>query len=134
MKRKIVVDASVALKWVPGPKEEKTAEAKELYKKIASGVIEGWAPSFLALEMLNILIRKRKADPNLAVRGVEVVMAKLKTRDLDIGKLTRWKELMERYGVSSYDSLYLQLASELGCKVVSCDKKLVQIKELVEEL
>ena len=32
---------------------------------------------FLSLEMLNILIRKRKADPDLAVKGIEIVMAKL---------------------------------------------------------
>ena len=29
---------------------------------------------------------------------------------------------MEKHGVSSYDSLYLQLAGELGCKVISADK------------
>ena len=63
-----------------------------------------------------------------------MVMAKLSTRDLDLGKLVRWKELTKRYGVSGYDSLYLQLASELGCKVISGDKKLAHLKELVEEL
>ena len=134
MKSKVVVDASVALKWIPGPREEKVEEAKRIYQRIARGEIEGWAPSFLALEMLNILIRKRKADPDLAVKGIEMVMAKLSMRDLDLGKLVRWKELMKRYGVSGYDSLYLQLASELGCKVISGDKKLAHLKELVEEL
>lgn len=132
MKRKVVVDASLALKWIPGPKEEKVEEAKRIYQKIAGGEIEGWAPSFLALEMLNILIRKRKADPDLVVKGIEIIMAKLSTKDLNMGKLTQWRKLMEKYGVSSYDSLYLQLASELGCKVISCDKKLIHLKELVE--
>ena len=41
---------------------------------------------------------------------------------------------MEKHQVSGYDSLYLQLAGELGCKVISDDKKLTAIKELVEEL
>ena len=50
-----MVDASVALKWIPGPKEEKVKEARKIYRKIADGEIEGWAPNFLALEMLNIL-------------------------------------------------------------------------------
>ena len=89
---------------------------------------------FLALEMLNILIRKRKADPDLAVKGIEIVMAKLSTRNLDVGKLVLWKKLMEKHGVSSYDSLYLQLAGELGCKVISADKKLTHLKEQVDEL
>ncbi len=132
MKTKVVVDASVALKWIPGPREEKVVEAKKIYQMIARGEIEGWAPSFLALEMLNILIMKRKADPDLAVKGIEIVMSKLLIRDLDLGKLVRWKELMKRYGVSGYDSLYLQLASELGCKVISDDKKLTHVKELVD--
>lgn len=132
MKRKVVVDASVALKWIPGPREEKVKEAKKIYQKIAGGEIEGWAPSFLALEMLNILVRKRKADPELAVRGIEVIMAKLSAKDLNVEKLTQWRKLMEKYGVSSYDSLYLQLAGELGCKVISCDKKLMHLKGLVE--
>ena len=130
----MVVDASVALKWIPGPKEERVKEARKIYQKIADRKIEGWAPSFLALEMLNILIRKRKADPDLAVKGVEAVLSKLKIRDLNVEKLPQWKELMERYEVSGYDSLYLQLADELGCKVVSCDKKLTDIKNLVTEL
>ena len=134
MKRKVVVDASVALKWIPGPREVKVEEAKKIYQKIARGEVEGWAPSFLALEMLNILIRKRRADPDLAVKGIEMVMAKLSTKNLDVGKLVLWKKLMERYGVSGYDSLYLQLAGELGCKVISGDKKLTHIKELVDEL
>ena len=134
MKHKVVVDASVALKWIPGPKEEKVEEARNIYQKIARGEVEGWAPSFLALEMLNILIRKRKADPDLAVRGIEVVMGKLKVRDLDVRKLAQWKDLMKKHEVSGYDSLYLQLAGELGCKVISCDKKLIHIKELVVSL
>ena len=134
MKPKIVVDASVALKWIPGPKEERVKEARKIYQQIADRKIEGWAPSFLALEMLNILIRKRKADPDLAVKGVEAALSKLKIRDLNVEKLPQWKELMERYEVSGYDSLYLQLADELGCKVVSCDKKLTDIKNLVTEL
>ena len=129
-----MVDASVALKWIPGPKEEKVTEARKIYRKIADGEIEGWAPNFLALEMLNILIRKRKADPDLSVKGIEVVIGKLKIKDLDVGKLGQWRELMEKHQVSGYDSLYLQLAGELGCKVISDDKKLTAIKELVEEL
>lgn len=134
MKPKMVVDASVALKWIPGPKEEKVKEARKIYQKIADRKIEGWAPSFLALEMLNILIRKRKANPELAVKGVETVLQKLKIKDLNVEKLPQWKELMKKYGVSGYDSLYLQLADELGCKVISCDKKLTDIKNLVTEL
>lgn len=134
MKPKMVVDASVALKWIPGPKEEKVRGARRIYQKIADGKIEGWAPDFLALEMLNILIRKRKADSDLAVKGIEVVMRKLKIKNLDVGKLGRWKELMEKYEVSGYDSIYLQLADELGCKVLSCDKKLTYIQSLVTEL
>lgn len=134
MKRKIVVDASVALKWIPGPKEEKVKEARKLYQEIADRKIEGWAPNFLALEMLNILIRKRKADPDLAVKGIETVLQKLKIRDLDVEKLSQWKELMEKHEISGYDSLYLQLADELGCKVISCDKKLTYIQSLVTEL
>lgn len=134
MKHKIVVDASVALKWIPGPKEEKVKEARKYYQEIADEKIEGWAPSFLALEMLNILIRKRRADPDLAAKGVEAILHKLKIKDLNVEKLPQWKELMEKYGVSGYDSLYLQLADELGCKVISCDKKLTYIKNLVTEL
>ncbi|MEK7154635.1 MAG: type II toxin-antitoxin system VapC family toxin [Patescibacteria group bacterium] len=134
MKRKVVVDASLALKWIPGPREEKVGEAKKIYQKVTRGEIEGWAPNFLALEMLNILIRKRRADPDLAVKGIEMIMEKLSVRELDLRELPRWKILMEKYGVSSYDSLYLRLASELGCKVVSCDKKLIHLKGLVEEL
>lgn len=134
MKRKIVVDASVALKWIPGPKEEKVKEARKLYQEIADRKIEGWAPNFLALEMLNILIRKRKADPDLAVKGIETVLQKLKIRDLDVEKLSQWKELMEKHEISGYDSLYLQLADELGSKVISCDKKLTYIQSLVTEL
>lgn len=134
MKPKMVVDASVALKWIPGPKEEKVKEARKIYQKIADRKIEGWAPSFLALEILNILIRKRKANPELAVKGVETVLQKLKIKDLNVEKLPQWKELMKKYGVSGYDSLYLQLADELGCKVLSCDKKLTYIQSLVTEL
>jgi len=68
------------------------------------------------------------------VKGIEVVIGKLKIKDLDVGKLGQWRELMEKHEVSGYDSLYLQLAGELGCKVISDDKKLTAIKELVEEL
>lgn len=134
MKRKVVVDASVALKWIPGPKEEKVKEARKFYQDIADKKIDGWAPSFLALEMLNILIIKRKANPDLAVKGVETVLQRLKIKALNVEELPKWKELMEKHGVSGYDSLYLRLADELGCKVISCDKKLTYIKSLVTEL
>ena len=45
--RKVVIDASIALKWLTKEKEENVSLARKIYTWLVSGEIEVWAPDFL---------------------------------------------------------------------------------------
>ena len=68
--RKVVVDASVVLKWIPGKREENKDEARELYRLMMQNKIVVYAPTFLLIEVLNILIMKRKAARQLVRKDI----------------------------------------------------------------
>lgn len=127
---KVVVDASVVLKWIPGKMEEGVETARRVYEMAMAEKHELWAPDFLLIESLNILINKRKAEAKIAVEGIQMIgrLVKLKTFDKD--NIRELQKLMDEYGISAYDGLYVYLAMKLGCRLVTVDKKLLAIKGL----
>jgi predicted nucleic acid-binding protein len=117
-----VVDASVAIKWfVP---ELLTADALRLRQT-------NWplhAPSFLEVELANILWKKRRRD-ELSRADADAILAQLPllalTRHAEGTLLAGAFNLAEQYQRSVYDCLYLSLAVNLGGRMVTADERLV---------
>ncbi len=126
-KVKLVIDASVAAKWIISgePWEE---EAKMLKDAIASGRLEAYAPTLIIYELASIMSKAVKssvlkpqdgADALEAVGSIGIKMAPI-----------LWREAAEvlktaiASGLTVYDSAYLWLSRKLEGKLITADEKL----------
>jgi len=118
---KIVLDASVVAKWFI--EEENTEKAIEMRDKFVR--IKVLAPSLLIYEIGNVFLKhpaKNSGDVENDFRalfdiGMEIVEINKPEILKDIHKNAKY------FGII-YDAVYVTLALEEGCKLITADKKL----------
>jgi len=116
----IVIDASVAVKWfLP----ELHAEAA---RRVLSGRRELLAPDLIWAEVGNVLWKKssRAEIPSEMARAILRDFRRFPLQTYTAGALLdpAW-DLAERFRISVYDSLYLALAVNRDCKLVTADRQ-----------
>jgi predicted nucleic acid-binding protein len=124
----LVVDASVAIKWcVPAQTEPLVHEASELLKRHRTGEIELLVPDIFWAEVGNVLwksIQQGKAHARDAKQGLQLLRAlQLPTTAIQ-ELLSQAMEIALRYSRSVYDSLYIALAEQAQCDLITADEKL----------
>ena len=127
MKKIVVVDASIALKWAITEVGSNTARTL-LAEWINKGMKVN-APALLAYEITNILYREVRASRissdtakigiNLILKTVKLVLSQ--NSFLNIQAMA----LAERFSLpASYDAHYLALAEHQGCELWTSDTRL----------
>lgn len=118
----LVVDASIAVKWVV--EEEGTEEALSLRRK--AKLI---APDLLAAECSNILWKKVRRG-ELAKDEALLAARLLQNADLELLPTRPLLESATRLAVEldhpAYDCVYLALALAKGCNFVTADERLLR--------
>lgn len=128
---RIVIDANIVLKWIPGKKEELVEEAREIYKMMLDDKLEIIAPTFLLVEVLNILINKRKTDKMVVGKIIEdLIDSKIKFINLAINNIQKIENITHKYKLTSYDAIYLHIAGEKNCKLLTVDRQLLTLHDL----
>jgi predicted nucleic acid-binding protein len=120
---RVVVDASVAVKWfLP---EELSASARLL---LASDY-QLLAPDLLWAELGNVLWKRQRRgelEPGTAMR----LLRDFSRLPIEFHAAERWAEaaldLAMRQGVTVYDGLYLALAVGTECRIVTADRRLYE--------
>ena len=119
--KRIVVDASVCLKWF----------VSEIYAnhalRLLSGNMELHAPDLIFSEIGNILWKKWKRS-EIDAEDIYSLIGDFKAVDLIIYRTDKlmnmaW-DIARKYDRSFYDSLYIALAVKHECRVVTADLKL----------
>ncbi|MBS7635628.1 type II toxin-antitoxin system VapC family toxin [Candidatus Bathyarchaeota archaeon] len=136
-KPKIVVDASVVVKWIiPGePWEE---QARAVGEKIVSGEVEAYAPHILSYEVASAILKSILIGAIKSSDGIEALEA-LESLGISV-QTTEWGDLKEilRLAVATkltiYDSAYLHLTKKIGAKLITADSQLKQKGENVAEI
>lgn len=128
---RLVVDASVVLKWVSGEREEKREAALALYDRLCKGTVEIWSPAFLLLEVSNILLYKKKLEkPMVQNVAKEIIESGIRfiptTQEFAIATTT----VACKYNITTYDALYVFTAKHQHCLLATFDKKLLAIPNL----
>ena len=121
----IVVDASLGVKWFLD--EPYSAEAAAL---LASGE-DMAAPAFFHIEVASTLVREANIDKTMAgpmrqaLDGLEGLIASATVRLLatDPESLSAAAAIAMRLGHPLKDCIYLALAMELSCDLVTCDAR-----------
>lgn len=128
MRNVVVVDASIALKWV----------LRETDSKIAFALLTEWndreimllVPTLLAYEITNSLYRKAHSGEITLNRAkealAEILLAGLQFDfSSDLALSTRAIELADQYKLpAAYDAHYLALAEREGCELWTADMQL----------
>jgi predicted nucleic acid-binding protein len=128
MRNVVVVDASIALKWVLRESDSKTAFAllTEWNDREAMLLV----PVLLAYEIANGLYRKARNGEITLNRAkealAEVLLAGLQFDfSSDLALSTRAIELADQYKLpAAYDAHYLALAEREGCELWTADLKM----------
>lgn len=128
-REKKVVDASVILKWFLD--ESDSLQARQLLAHHTKGELSLVVPDFAFLEVLNVL--RYKSSDEASIHSVHTT---LWNHQLHVEKLNHF--LLERaasvalaYNITVYDALYVALAHILGVPLITADKALRDIPNVV---
>ena len=124
--KRLVIDASVALKWRLRD-EEATSQADALLEDFLAGKLELLTPTLFDYEIANALrvavTRQRLGEPDAAAALADFAQYTIVRCDFTgIASLTF--DLSGQYQRSTYDSTYLALAQSQGVWFVTGDKRL----------
>jgi len=121
---KIVVDASVLIKWYN--LEDDSEKALQLRTDYASRQIELVAPYLITYEIANSL----RYNPDFGAEDVKSAITDLMNMQLslqlpDETQIQRATDLAFKYGITIYDAVYLVLAETSEIPFFTADEKLV---------
>jgi predicted nucleic acid-binding protein len=120
-----VLDCSVAAKWVlPEPGR---AAALEWFDRFTSGEILLIAPDILLAEFASLIAKhnRRKQISAAQAHVAYALMTKCAPRLFDVGpRLFRALDLSLQHQLSLWDCVYLALAVEHDCPVLTADQRL----------
>ena len=128
MRKVVVVDTSLVLKWIL--KEADSDKAIALLIQWGNEQVEMFAPALLAYEVANILyqdVRKGKYSIDRARESLKDVVTKGIVFDFsaDLALSMRALDFAYRFNLpASYDSHYLALAEREECELWTADRRL----------
>jgi predicted nucleic acid-binding protein len=126
--RSLVVDASVAAKWfLPSSREPYADEARQLLAVYGSNRIQFVVPDLFWVEMANVFwkaVRGRYWAIN-QVRLALGELSEMQFRTVDARRLILPALIIaEKFERALYDSLYVALAIDSGCELLTADERL----------
>jgi len=141
VEKKIVIDASIGIKWFKFENENNLENALFLREKILNNEITVFIPDLFLYEILNTLLLNTSftADElNEALNTIYLMELQIINSDKDL--LKRALSISYNYKVTYYDSLYISLAEVSNALLVTEDKKILSLREkfdfikLIEEV
>ena len=126
----VVVDASVAVKWLL-PDEEHTDRARLLLSRYGQAEIQLIAPSHLRYEIPSAITaatfgRTPRLGQDEARDAIEEFLS-LPIQTVDANELILSAySLVHQSGCAFYDALYLALAQSLGAPLITADRRFYQ--------
>ncbi|MCA1669728.1 MAG: type II toxin-antitoxin system VapC family toxin [Thermomicrobia bacterium] len=124
----VVVDASVAVKWVLT--EDGTAEARSLLAHWVSARLQPIAPSWFACEVANVVYRQMRMGTitlDRAKNALDAVLGIVALRDTLRSDAVRAIEMADTARQQTpYDACYLALAEREQCEYWTDDARFVK--------
>jgi len=126
-----VIDASIVIKWLVLQREEKVAEARKVVQLLLQGKIQVWAPSFLLVEVTNILLKKKKMSIEVMDKAIqEIKKTGIQFVDFDVSEIGKLTRLAVQHSLTTYDAMYLLIAKEKKIPLLTLDRQLLKITDV----
>ena len=127
MAQRFVLDASVALSWAFADQLDEHA-SRVLHRLESTSAV---VPCIWPLEVGNALLvaeRRKKITMELADKFLEFLsdLPILVQDDAGVARVSRYREVARKTGLSVYDSAYLYTAMEGGLPLATADKALAR--------
>lgn len=124
---RVVLDASVALKWALPPPEPLVTESVHLLQQYAKGEIDFLVPDIFWVEVSNVLWkgpRQRRWSRSTAER----IASEMKNQNFptvaSVALMTDALKIALTYDRSVYDCLYVALAIQSETQMITADERL----------
>lgn len=119
-----VVDTSVAIKWFTYANEADIFQAKKFLLDIQSGRIIVLTPDILLTELANVFLLSKK----LTVLQIKTALDLLDNSRIVVAAVnkeivTSAVSLADKYEITVYDAVFLALAKQWSCRLISADEK-----------
>jgi len=120
----IVLDASVALKWIFG--DEEGGENARVYKEAhVTGEETAVVHDLFFYEIANVLVTKTKLSARDAAQAFSLIWNfDLEVFSLGLDEFLEGITLSRQYGITLYDAAYIGVARKLRCPFVTADRRL----------
>jgi predicted nucleic acid-binding protein len=122
-----VVDASVAFKWlVQEAESDKAVRLRDDYRK---GLVHLIAPDVFPVEIVHSLTRaerQARIAPSVGAILLGELMTVLPILHASLPLLPRAYEISSREKIGVYDCLYVALAEQEQCELVTADYRLIR--------
>ena len=126
--KRIVLDASVAAKWLlPPPNEPLRDEALQLARDYKDGLYEVFVPDVFWAEIANFLWKAARLDrcTQVEARSALEVISDYAFQSVSSVSLLRGAfDIATSYDRAVYDCLYVALAQQIGAELITADEKL----------
>lgn len=121
----IIVDASIAIKWL-NPSEELSNFAEKILQDYLDGKIKLAIPEFFYYEIASGISKAIMRDYITAIEGQKAIdyILQLDIKTYPIPNVKIVYNIAQSYKRSIYDSIYIALAQIMGAEFWTADKKL----------
>jgi predicted nucleic acid-binding protein len=121
-----VLDSNVALKWeLP---EEGWEQARRVRHDFVTNAIGLMAPDIYPVEIAHVLSRAERQNlvlPPFACVALGRYLGLLPTLHRSVDLLPRAQEISSRYRIGAYNCLYVALAEQQQCPLLTADLRLI---------
>ena len=119
-----VLDTSVIVKWFHQEDESHVKQALQILQELQDEKITIILSSLVIVELLNALVKGGHFSQN----EVKITLQKLFKlplifHDKNLHLIETTAEFMSKYNITSYDALFLAMAKQEKCKLISDDNK-----------
>ncbi len=125
-----VLDASVVVKWFS--EEENSDKAINLKESYLNGEIILIIPILTKIEILNALRYKKNSEEYLKKVNEDLENLQIKIAEINNNLLDKAVEISLKYNLTIYDSIYVAIAQLYGCQLITADKELFKIPDVVD--
>ena len=122
--RELVLDASVVLKWFRAEGERNIQPARALRREFEAGELVVYAPTLLALEIVNVAGRRWGWNEAQLLELADALTAVgFEFAEPELDRIARWTA----HGLTAYDAAYVAVAEAAGFDLVTDDEHILQL-------